>query len=232
MKWLLSNNVTHEEFDTLYHHWLETYGITDLSLIKSSPEINEVFTLFLLIEEGPDFLLALPEKLEFMLQVLNLHHFSFIAHKYSLTDDWNYEAESIFTMLDTENKGHLDGENLQFMVLAQILPEIKSLEPIMLRKQTQSMLLEMSSNNGIVTSRCFKNYLVHKSWTKASDLQGLMDKLVRLEKVWKKVKLSIIKRESEDLADCALIAGSMSKFPSIWTQAINLSLMPCIKSIY
>jgi hypothetical protein len=228
LKWLLSNNITVEEFNALYQHWLETYEIQDLSQIKSSQEINEVFTLFLAIEEGPEFLFALPEKLEFMLQVLNLHHFSVISKKFGLFDDWDFKADEVFAMLDSENKAHLDGENVQFLVLALILPEIKSLEPIMLRKQTHSMLIEMFSTNGIVTLKCFKNYLVHKGWTKKSDLEDLQEKLMKVKKVWKKVKISVIRKECEDLSDCALLTGCRS-FPSIWSQSISLSMTSSIK---
>lgn len=187
--------------------------------------------MFLIIEEGPEFLLALAEKVQVMLEALNMYHYRELSADVGVSEEWNFSAEEIFEVLDSEAKGHLDGEDLQFLVLGIILPELRSLEPIMLRKQTQSMLLEMSATNGIVTLRCFKNYLIQKNWTKLTDLIEIQEKLTKIKKVMKKIKISIMRKETEELSDCLFLAGCKKPFPSIWSQSINLSLSPNIKSI-
>lgn len=227
---MVSGNITIEEFNELYEHWLKTYGIKNLTLTKSSQEINEIFSLFLVIEEGPDFLLALAEKVQVMLEALNMYHYNELTVDVGVSEEWNFQAEEIFYDLDGEGKGHLDGENLQFFVLAIILPELRSLEPIMLRKNTHSMLLEMSAANGIVTLKCFKNYLIQKNWTRSSDLVSIQEKLMKIKKVVKKIKVGIMRKEVEELSDCYFLAGCKKPFPSVWSQSINLSLSASIKS--
>jgi hypothetical protein len=219
-----------DEFKVLYEHWLQSYMITDISATYSSKDINEVFTLFLILEQGPEFQVGITEKLECMLEILNLQYFGLVQVRFSLTPDWNAEAEVLFGRIDEDKKGYLDAEGLQFVALALIMPELKFLEPIMLRKQTNDLLKEMRHTNGIVSMKCFKNYLIHKAWTSLQDLKVFSDKLQTIFDIWRQVRAKILRREIDELSQCTFLGGNKQDLPSIWNQAIMLSISNTVKS--
>ena len=219
-----------DEFFALYEHWLTSYNIADSLRTSSSKEINEVFTLFLIIEEGPNFQMALAEKANFMLEILNLQHSRHVSQVYSLSDHWQRKAELIFNKLDIDNKCHLNSEDLQFLSISLILPELRSIDPIMLRKQSGALLQEMSHTNGIVSLKSFKNFLIQKSWTKLSDLESLDEKLEKVASAWYQIRQKILLRELDSLSECSFLPSNKHFFPSIWSQSIILSLQSSLKS--
>ena len=214
----------------LYLHWLQSCKITDVSKTHSSNQINEVFSLFLVLEEGPEFQVAITEKLECMLEVLSQQFSAQITESHGLSEEWNTEAERIFLKIDEDRKGYLDGEGLQFFTLALIMQESRNLEPLMLRKKTHEMLKEMKHTNGIVSMRGFKNYLIHKMWNTLQHITSLAGKLQRVLDIWRSIRSKILRREIDDLAQCTFLGGNKQELPSIWNQAIMLSLNTSVKS--
>lgn len=230
LKWVVSQKITMDEFHVLYLHWLQSCNITDISKTQSSTEINEVFSLFLVLEEGPDFQVAIIEKIECMLEILNQQFSSQILQNFRVSEEWNVEAEKIFLKIDEDKKGHLDGEGLQFFVISLAMSEKRNLEPLVLRKRTNDILLEMKHTNGVVSMRGFKNYLIWKGWTRVDDLSVVFNNLQRVLDIWRNIRSRILHREIEGLAQCTFLGGNKQELPSIWNQAIMLSLNNSVKS--
>ena len=76
-----------DEFEVLYSHWLNSYKISDISKTHSSKEINEIFTLFLILEEGPEFQIGIVEKIECMLEILNQQFSQQLSNVFKVTEE-------------------------------------------------------------------------------------------------------------------------------------------------
>lgn len=127
--------------------------------IQSSQEINEVFTFFLILEEGQGFQVKIIEKLEKMISAITSEFNSILIERFSIgvfnvNTDWIQLAESLFEIMDEENIGHIDAESIQFLVLTLVLPDSRNCDPIIIRKNTFQMLKDMNHTNGLVTLRC------------------------------------------------------------------------------
>lgn len=140
----------------------------------------------------------------------------------NVTDEWNSEAEKIFGLLDEDRKGHIETEALQFWVLSVLLTKVGSLEPILLRKQTSNFLQEMRATNGLVTLRCWKNYLLKNNWKRASDLQVLYEQFVKVIETWKSIRKTIFTNES--LINYRFLSIPTEELPSIWDSCIQNSI--------
>jgi hypothetical protein len=214
----------------LYEHWLEIYGIKNCIKTHSSNEINEVFTLFLVLEEGPEFLIGIVERLECMLEIISQQFSSQLCSTFGVSEEWDVQAEILFNRLDVDKKGHLEAENVQFFTAALMLPEVKTLEPIMLRKHTLETLKEMNHTSGLVTLKNFKSYLINKKWVRLADLSQLTEKFQCIVDIWRGLKKKILKKEITDLSQCCFLAGNKQELPSVWNQSVILSVMEGTKS--
>lgn len=214
----------------MYEHWLEIYGIKNCIKTHSSNEINEVFTLFLVLEEGPEFLIGIVEKLECMLEIISQQFSSQLYSTFGVSEEWDVQAEILFGRLDVDKKGHLEAENVQFFTAALMLPEVKTLEPIMLRKHTLETLKEMNHTSGLVTLKNFKSYLINKKWMRLTDLSQLTEKFQCIVDIWRGLKKKILKKEISDLSQCCFLAGNKQELPSVWNQSVILSVMEGTKS--
>ena len=141
-----------------------------------------------------------------------------------VSQDWVTYSESIFWKLDEAHKFHIEAEAAQFLVLTMLLPELKSLEPSLLRKHTYQLLQDMNHTNGLVSMRAWKNYLLYRGMKSSQDLANLEEKLQHIFNIWKTLKQRIFKNELEEFQGCLDLCSPGEFLPSIWNQAILFNL--------
>ena len=160
--------------------------------------------------------------IENMLDELYFDYSKRLKSLFKVTDEWNSEAERIFCIMDEDKKGHIDAEVLQFWVASILLSEIHSIEPIFLRKQTETFLQEMKHTNGLVTMRGWKNYLIRKNWKTFEALKALSEDFIIIVNAWKHIRTTVFGPES--LANYIFLNSSDQDLPSIWNQCILSSV--------
>lgn len=105
-----------------------------------------------------------------------------------MSDSWIKEADSLFALLDEEEKGSIDSDRIQFFLMALLLNEIndtnKKEMPELIRKQTKAIMEHMGSTNGIVTLRNFKSYLLIQRLRRESEVQALKSNLTTILSAW------------------------------------------------
>lgn len=138
--------------------------------------------------------------------------------RFNVTDEWNALAEGLFTMMDEDKKGHIEAEAVQFWAAMILIPEVKTLEPILLRKQTGDFLQEMRHTNGLVTMRGWKNYLIEKNWKTEPSLKSLEERFNKTIETWSNIRTNVF--NSESLANYSYLNSTKHDLPSIWNQCI------------
>eukprot|EP00361_Fabrea_salina_P007345 CAMPEP_0202440106 /NCGR_PEP_ID=MMETSP1345-20130828/36516_1 /ASSEMBLY_ACC=CAM_ASM_000843 /TAXON_ID=342563 /ORGANISM="Fabrea Fabrea salina" /LENGTH=406 /DNA_ID=CAMNT_0049054679 /DNA_START=239 /DNA_END=1459 /DNA_ORIENTATION=- len=235
LKWVAESKVTQEEFSSLYKEWQHNYDLTDLLSIRSSNEVSEIFTFFLILEEEKLTQEELTLKLETMIAALNYNYNQQLLTEVlgkdcegqqigPVSQDWVTYSESIFWKLDEARKFHIEAEAAQFLVLTMLLPELKSLEPSLLRKHTYQLLQDMNHTNGLVSMRAWKNYLLYRGMKSSQDLANLEERLQHIFNIWKALKQRISRNELEDFQGCLDLCCPSEFLPSIWNQAILFNL--------
>ena len=141
-----------------------------------------------------------------------------------ITDEWNIEAEKLFSLMDEDRKGHIEAEALQFWALSILVTEVNCLEPILLRKQTGAFLQEMHHTNGLVTMRGWKNYLIKKNWKDPFEIKELSEKFQQIIESWRNIRMTVF--NSESLMNYNFLNSNNQDLPSIWNQCI----VTCISS--
>ena len=218
------SEISFQDFFENYSLWLEENAINDLLTSQSSRKINEVFTFFIIQQQNEEFFENFSAVLENMIDDIYSDYSKRISLLFKVGPEWNSVSEKIFALMDDEKKGHIAAEGLQLWTLCRTLSKVTNLEPILLRKQTFSVLQEMKHTNGLVSMRSFKNYLINGGWVSLQSVQELLDELIKVKECWQEVRSTVFSSEqfakyhicSENPAITTLweqcIAGSIQEF--------------------
>lgn len=221
------SEISFQEFFENYSLWLEENAINDLLTSQSSRQINEIFTFFIIQEQNEEFFQNFSAILENMIDDIYTDYSKRIGLVYQVGTEWNSVSEKIFALMDDDKKGHITAEGLQLWTLCRTLSKVTNLEPILLRKQTFTILQEMKHTNGLVSMRSFKNYLINGGWVSLQSVQELLDELIKVKEYWQEVRLTVF--SSEQFAKYR-ISSEKSGISTLWEQCILGSIQEFVNT--
>ena len=102
--------------------------------------------------------------------------------------EWVSEVERLYEAIDEEKRGAIEGDRVQFFLMALLLTEIKDHNKqdmiLLVQKQTASIMDHMFHCRGFITMRSFKQYLMIQRLRREAEIQTLHKNMLKISQAW------------------------------------------------